>query len=660
MDGQQHVMTSEDDPLQHLARSADAAMSAGNFRLAGEAFRKMLILAPGNASAFAGLGTVAGLQGEHGAAAEHFGAACALEPGNPFYLHNYGEALRQLGRNHDAEVNFRKVIALAPGFIPAYDSLIPLLQAAHRQALQRTDAVRSGALARELAILSSNQGNAWLDAHDLKQALECYRRSIAVDQGYVTAWSNLANALRSAGKNCEAEEAGRKAIGLDPGFAPAWNNLGNALAEQGRLDEASACFDRALALKPDFPAARHNRGGGMLMNHLYDPEISEESLFGLHCRWGEGYPAPALSTAIPISSAGTRLRVGYLSPDFRTHAMLHFLEPILAHQDTALFDVTCYAEGPANDEQTKRLQSYGHSWVWTHTLDDAALRERIAGDRIDILVDCAGHTQGGRLEALSAKPAPVMLSWMGYLGTTGLPAMEYRLTDAWADPPGLTESLHTEQLLRIPGGMMSYRPHVASPEVSGLPLLRNGFVTFGSLNNVRKMNAVVAALWARVLHAVPGSRLLLQSGHLADAGTVGRMRGMFEAFGIHADRLDLRPSSTDFLLTYSEIDIALDPMPYGGGVTTCDSLWMGVPVVTLSGSRPAGRLSASILHQIGRSEWIASDRDGYIGILAGLAADADRLSGIRAGLRPAMTASPLCNEAGFVRRLEQVYRELIC
>ncbi|MEI8032070.1 MAG: tetratricopeptide repeat protein [Chlorobiaceae bacterium] len=641
-----------------LGESAEAALAAGNIGEAEGLFRKIIGLDPRQAAAHAGLGAVAGLRGEHRLGAESLAKACELESSNPMFLHNYAESLRQLGRNGEAEPLFRKVISIDPHFIPSYDSLISLLQLNRLQAEQQKQLSYGDMLSRELAILSSNQGNAWLDIGELPKATAAYRRALEFFPGYVTALSNLANALRSEGRICEGEDAGRQAVAIDPSFAPAWNNLGNALAEEGRLDEATRCFDRALALRPGFPEARHNRGSGLLMNYIYDHEIAEEELFDMHRRWGESYPLPEGWKRRPIEAAGRPLRIGYLSPDFRMHAMLHFLEPILAHHDPAQFEVVCYAECPAQDEHSRRLMTYSHSWVRTHELDDAALAAKIESDRIDLLVDCAGHTRGGRLEALAGKPAPVMLSWMGYLGTTGLPAMDFRLTDIWADPPGIAEGQHTERLLRIPEGMMAYRPHSSCPEVGALPAASTGAITFASLNNIRKMNAQVVELWSGILKAVPGSRLLLQSGHLADAGTRGRLTGLFEAFGIRPDRIEMRKSSADFLQTYLEADIALDPMPYGGGATTCDALWMGVPVVTLSGSRPAGRLSTSILHQIGHPEWIASNLGKYVELACALAAERDRLALIRKGLRETMRSSSLCDEAGFVRRLEKIYREV--
>jgi len=629
---------------RHLPPAAGGPLSAAELHA--------LQNAPTDAASLAELGERAGLAGRHALAEHYFRQACLAEPANPALLHNHGEALRQLNQLQQAEQCFRKVIALNPGFAPAYTSLIQLVQAEHTASLQQRDPKRSAALTHEMAVLANNQGNAWLDVGQDAKAVTCYRQALAFDSRHASAWSNLGNVLRSSGLIGEAEDACRKAIALDPGLAPAWINLGNALAELGRYDEAPECYSQAQRLEPGFAEARRNR----LFNTLYRPEFSPGQILAQHKAWGAHHPAPA--APVSAHTFGQPLRIGYLSPDFREHAMRHFLEPMLAHHDPAQVAVTCYSECPRSDDHTHRLMSYGHTWVFTHGLDDAALAQRIRQDGIDILIDCAGHTLGTRLDALASKPAAIMMSWLGYLGTTGLPAMDYRLTDEWVDPVGLTESQHTETLLRVPGGMLAYRAHYAAPDVAPAPVTHTGRVTFGSLNNVQKLNAVVIELWASVLQAVPEARLLLKSKIFADPFTRGRIVGLFEAFGIRPGRLDLRGASSDYLATYHEIDIALDTTPFGGGATTCDALWMGVPVITLSGERSAGRLTTSILNLLGRTEWVADSREAYIQIACSLAKDTERLARIRSELRQQMQTSRLCDEAGFTRRLEALYRQV--
>ena len=646
------------DDLLGLHREAAQHLATGRFAAAQACYQALLQNNPDDAPALAGLGALAGASGQHRQAAESLAKACALDAANPLYLHNFGESLRQSGDLPRAEAVLKKVIALDRGFAPAYQSLREIAQHHHAQAQRRGDAKQAAHWIGEQSSLANRQGTALLDRGVFTEAVAAYRQALALVPANVSALSNLGNALRLAGQLSEAEMVCRQALSIDKRFAAAWNNLGNALTELGRSEEASACYQQALALRLDFPEAVHNAGSGSLFNMLYRHDLSVQEIADRHRRWGASLPPHAPRQFRRLIEAGRRLRVGYLSPDFREHAMLHFLEPILAAHDRRHFEVFCYAQGPAMDAHTQRLMGYGHHWRWIHDLGDDELVRRIEDDRIDLLIDCAGHTNGTRLRALARKPAPLMLSWLGYLFDSGLPAIDYRLTDAWVDPPAPDSAACPERPLRIAGGMVAYRPHRGSPRVSVAPCARNGFITFGSFNNIQKFNSAVAQTWATILQRVPASRLVLQSKCLVDLGMCGRVRGLFEAFGIGPERLLLRAASADFLSRYADLDVALDTFPYGGGATTCDALWMGVPVVTLSGDRPCGRLSTSLLNQVGCAQWIAASISSYIDIACDLASHPGHLGLVRQRLRRQVMSSSLADEKGFVFRLEQVYRQL--
>lgn len=642
--------------IQQLLERAAERHTAGDLAGSEQHYRAVLALDPDEALALAGMGALAGQRGDAREAADYLGRACRLAPANALVHHNHGEALRQLGQWREAEAALRRALELDQGLVPAWVSLGALAHTLHAQAVSQGDTQRAQSMTREMASLLNNQGNAWLGRGGGAEAVRCYRRAIALRADYATAWSNLGNCLRGEGQLSEAEASCRQAVALAPEMAEAWNNLGNTLVEQARFDEAAPCYDKALALRPGFAEAVHNRGSGSLFNRLYSVEPSYAEIAQQHRSWGAVFPKPERRHWPHDRRPERVLRIGYLSADLREHAMRHFIEPLLARHDARQVEVVCYAQGPVADTHTRRLAGYGHRWHWVHGLDDAGLAALVERDAIDILVDCMGHTHGTRISALAGKPAPVMASWLGYLCTTGLPAMDYRLSDEWVDPPDHPSPPDTEEVLRIPGGMLAYRPHANAPDALAPPSTRNGWLTFGSLNNVQKINRTVVARWAELLQAVPHSRLLLKSKLLADPGTVGRLRGLFEAFGIPPARLDLRPASRDFLQTYQEIDIALDTFPYGGGVTTCDALWMGVPVVSLAGQRPAGRLSLSLLQRIGHAGWVADTGAAYRDKAIALAGDLPALAALRAGLRTQVQASSLCDEAGFVRQLEGVYR----
>jgi protein O-GlcNAc transferase len=353
------------------------------------------------------------------------------------------------------------------------------------------------------------------------------------------------------------------------------------------------------------------------------------------------------------------LRVGYVSPDFRQHASNSYSLPLLTGHDRRLFDIFLYAEVPQPDAVSDNLRSLASHWRSTVGLSDAAVRQRVHDDQIDILVDLAGHTDHTRIAAFAVKPAPVTVTWLGYPNTTGLPTMDYRLTDALADPPGETDHLHTEALVRLPHCFLCYQPPAEAPPVAPTPALSRGTITFGSFNNLEKVTTEVIETWAAVLRSVPRSRLLLKGWILADPVLRQRINDRFAALGIDAGRLDLRrliPGIGPHLALYREIDIGLDPFPYNGTTTTCEALWMGVPVVSLIGDSHAARVGLSLLSSVGLQRLVAHDRDAYVTIAAGLAKDLAALEPMRQGMRSQLQKSPLMDAPRFARDVESAYR----
>lgn len=430
------------------------------------------------------------------------------------------------------------------------------------------------------------------------------------------------------------------------------NNLDMALHEMGRPDEATAAFRQALALKPDLAAAHSN----LILAMNYDDGVTQDEILTESRRWGAAHGAPGVDRPA-ADGRQRRLRIGYVSPDFRRHSVGHFIAPIIANHDRWSFEVYCYAEVATPDDQTARFQSLAQGWRSTVGLSDGAVAEQIRHDGIDILVDLAGHTAGNRLGVFAEQPAPVQLTWIGYPNTTGMAAMGYRFTDAVADPPGAADNEHTETLLRLEHGFLCFAPPDGGPDIAPAPSLKTGHVTFGSFNHLPKVNPGVVAVWAAILRRTPGSRLIIKSRTLADRSTRERYGALFAAEGVEPDRVELLSwiaSSSGHLEAYGRVDIALDPFPYNGTTTTCEALWMGVPVVTLRGSRHAGRVGASLLTRLGLDELIADTVDGYIDIAATL--DPERQ---RHGLRQRMADSTLCDAETMTRDVEAAYRRLV-
>ena len=414
-----------------------------------------------------------------------------------------------------------------------------------------------------------------------------------------------------------------------------------------------AAYRQAIEIKHDFAEANSN----LLFCMNYDTQTSQSEILVESRRWDANQAVPGASNEPSNpSDSNRRLRVGYVSPDFRQHSVSHFLDAVFAGHNRHSFEVFGYAEVVKPDQETARFRDLSDGWCSTVGMTDPAVAERIRDDRIDILVDLAGHTANNRLLAFAERPAPVQVTWLGYPNTTGLSAMDCRLTDAIADPEGVADAQHSETLVRLPNGFLSY-----APELDGPPARTTGHVTFGSFNNLAKVTPEVVETWARILDRIPNSRLVIKSRPLADAGTRKRYLEMFVARGIDANRVELCAwiaSKSGHLGAYARVDIGLDPFTYNGTTTTCEALWMGVPAITLSGDRHAGRVGASILTRVGHADFVAETEEAYVEKAAALANDLDRLSALRKDLRDRMRQSPLCDADGFARDIEAAYREM--
>ena len=490
-----------------------------------------------------------------------------------------------------------------------------------------------------------------------EDAALCYRNAVEVDARYLDAHINLVLLLKDHGMLCDAERQLREALRQLPGTVRLSYNLANILQLQGRSLEAVAAYRDTLRLDPEHLDARQN----LLFALHYSSSCSDRQIFQEHLA------AAAQSQLRPPHECpgqpephhpGRRIRIGYLSPDFRGHSVASFIEPILFHHDKSHWEIFCYANQGRGDATTERLRELADHWRDIYQKGDDEAAGMIAGDRIDILVDLAGHTAGNRLPLLARKPAPLQVTWLGYPDTTGLPELDYRITDRLADPPGKTEELHTERLIRLDRIFCCYLPPGYAPPVAPLPYLGAGRITFGSFNNLAKVTPEVIALWSRVLLALPGSRLLLKCNPLADPEVRERILGEFAARGVPPGSIELHPGDpapADHLAQYGRVDIALDTFPYNGTTTTCEALWMGVPVVTLAGTRHAARTGVSLLASCGLESLVAQSADQFLGIAVELARDPRGLQELRGGMRRRLERSPLLDGTGVTRELEAAF-----
>jgi predicted O-linked N-acetylglucosamine transferase (SPINDLY family) len=506
------------------------------------------------------------------------------------------------------------------------------------------------------------EASALLRQRRIDEAIDTLTQLVAVHSRSAKVFRDLGCAYLRADRLDEAVAALTRAIEIRPKFGEAYASLGDAYHLQGKVDEAVSCYRRAVALRTSSEKTHSN----LLLTLNYHRKLSPEALFAEHVKWAQQHARP-LAREIPEHandrSPDRPIRIGYVSPDFRRHSVNFFVEPLLARRDAAQFHVTCYSDVARPDDVTDRLTKLADAWRDIRGRSDRQVAEMVRDDGIDLLVDLAGHTGLNRLGVFARKPAPVQVTYLGYPNTTGLSTIDYRLTDNWADPMGASDAVHSEHLVRLPS-FLCYQPPPEAPAISPPPsVAAGGRITFGCFNILAKVTPEVMSLWAKMMAVLPGSRLVMKDrlGTFASAARRRYVHDIFAYHRINPDRIDLLPKEPDLashLAAYSKVDIVLDPFPYNGTTTTCEALWMGVPVITLAGNRHAARVGVSILNAAGLTEFIAATPEAYVRTAVALSRDAMRLALLRRTLRQRLSASALLDQRRFMTYLERTYREM--
>ncbi len=640
-----------------LKARAFALANAGRFAEALPVYSELCARVPQDAEVWYLSGAVHERLGQRSEAIAAMRQALSMRPRQTEWL-NYLGTLLELGNDlPGAEECYRKTLDSDPDHAQARYNLGNVLNKRnrHEEALDHLR-VAARVFPNDYRVHFA-LGVSLKACGDLGGAIAAQRRAVALNPGYADAQNVLGVALQEAGERSAAMHCYEAALRADPRHAFAANNMGAMLLARARVAEARDFFHRSMEAQPDWATPHSN----LLFAMNYDVTDSK-ALIEAHRAWSAVHAAARESQPFGNSpEPGRRLRVGYVSPDFRVHSVEWFIAGPLACHDRTGYDVYCYANVPKPDGTTERLRALGVTWRNVHGVSDDDAEKMIREDNVDVLVDLTGHTSDNRLTLFARRLAPVQVTWLGYPNTTGMTAMDYRLTDAWADPPGITDAWHTEQLVRLPRIFLCYTPSPDAPAVSAPPFREGGSITFGSFNTLPKLSPAAVATWSAILRAVPGSRLILKSTALQEAETRARIEDRFSASGVAPERVKLYarfPAQADHLRLYAEMDIALDTFPYNGTTTTCEALWMGVPVITLAGGLHAGRVGVSLLNQIGLEELIAHDADEYVRIAVSLASDPGRMADLRQGLRERMRTSALCDAAGFTRDLEAAYREM--
>ena len=492
------------------------------------------------------------------------------------------------------------------------------------------------------------------------EGIRCFRKVLELDPGNADAHHGLGEYLMIQGNWTEAATHYRQDIAANPTRIDAHLNLGNVLAMQNEPEQAAASFRQVLAIDPGHADAHSN----LLLTCNYLQQQQTDSLYRESVRYDEQHARRLLPPDLSFDNqrdVDKVLKIGYVSPDFRSHSVAHFIIRLLGSHDRNRFEIFCYASVAQPDGVTEILHKQADHWRSIAGIPDDAVAEQIRRDGIDILVDLAGHTSGNRLPVFARKPAPVQVTWLGYPATTGLSAMDYRLTDAIADPPGEADELHTEKLVRLTDGFLCYQTDIEMSQQTSPPCIDRGYVTFGNFNTYTKTSPETLRTWAQVMARLPDARLVLKSRALSDPGTRERCTALFAEHGVAAERLDMLDwvlSRQAHLDTYAGIDIALDPFPYNGTTTTFEALHMGVPVMTLRGNQHAGRVGSSIMQHAGLAELIAESPDEYIDKVVALAQDPQRLAGYRQSLPEQIKGSVLTDVGRFTQSLENAYRDM--
>jgi protein O-GlcNAc transferase len=633
---------------------ANFLASAAGPSEAEPAYRRAVALHPQFHPAWTNLGNLLARLGRIAEAVEAHREAVRLAPQDVIGLRSFARLCGEAAQMPDEAARlYRAALALDPRHANSWNALGVVLQSLGQLGKAVECWEKALTLAPQHAGAHNNLGTALRLLKRPDEGIEHLRLAAQFDPHDPVAAANLTQALLAVGQGTEACRLAEQIVAQHPQNANAHLTLGLALTQSARIEESRSAFLEAHRLDQN-PAALSNA----LFASLYSDRRSAMQHLEEHRRLGE-----MIAASGPVRTHWDRdrrparaLRVGYLSADLRTHPVTDFLKPILQHHDPARVEVFAHSTDAVPDATTAELRACAVTWRDCAHWDDTRLAAQIEADRLDILVDLAGHTAGNRAQLLRRRLAPIQVLYIGYPCTAGL--ADYLIADAQVCPPG-HERFYTEQVVRVPGSFWCYAPRAHAPEPGPLPAKTRGSITFGSFHTLAKISLTTIALWARVLAAVPDSRLVLKALALADAATRETLRARFVAAGVDPARLVIEPPTLDhaaFLRAYHQIDIALDSIPYNGGTTTCEALWMGVPVVTLAGDHFFSRMSGSFLHHVGLDDLVADSQDEYLRIAASLAADIPRLEALRNSLRSRMSASPLCDGPRAARELETAYR----
>lgn len=669
---------------------------AGNTQEAATIYNKILQANPNHSDSLNLLGLIAQQNCDFKKAEKLAKKALAIKI-DPGFLTNLGSAYKGQKDYSKAIATYKKAVQIKPDHIEALFNLANTL-------FENNDYVQAERYFQQTLQFKPNMhearnrlGKIFNHLADHEKAMTCFSQVLKLEQDNLQALNNMGYSLQELGRFDEAINQYKKALVYHPQRPELFNNIGNVLVRQGKFNKALSWYQKAVNAQPDYEEANINLAwtygqhglykesikclqnlcnrrtdlhfaySDLLFNLNYDPELNNKDLFESAKGWWLRFTETAQShilnnkRQLNIKKTGEPLHIGFLSPDFRQHPVGIFILPLLKNISKSNFKIFCYAEiGSKNhDTITDEIMKLSDYWYSTWGIDDDKVAEKITSDKIDILFDLAGHSAQNRLPIMARKPSPLQVSWLGYVNTTGLPVIDYRFTDQIANPSG-SELYYSESLVYLPHGFFCYLPPAECPGIGPLPAISSGTITFGSFNNIIKISEEVIEVWAKILLAVPDSKLLWVSKAFADTQIQSHFLNIFNLNGVPSNRIEMvcNLPMKEYLATHNRVDIALDPFPHNGHTITCHSLWMGVPVITLKGDRYAARMGASIMTRINLENHIANSKDEYIEKAKSLAGNIGELQDLRRSMRERLLSSSICDTKQFTKDFENALLEI--
>nr|CRH07466.1 putative GT41 : related to UDP-GlcNAc : protein O-b-N-acetylglucosaminyltransferase [Candidatus Magnetococcus massalia] len=651
------ILNRAPDHAVALKLAGTAALQLGKLEQAVQLLQRGIAVAPDDPELYANLGLVYDRLGDIDQAMAQQRHALALQGDYPEALSNLGSALLKKGLFHEAEAALQRALQQRADFPEAHLNLGQVLAklgqfeqaiAHYRQAL--TSQPQNSALLTHLGLALAAKG-------DAQEAVNCYQKALSIQPNHLKTWVSLGNLLLEHGVLHQAIHCYEQALGVDNSYPEIHSNLGKSYAKLSRHAEAERCYRHAVELAPQ----RMDLWSNLLLSLHYNPSNSAAQIQTEFTRWAAGPMAEITpATLLPREDLEQGpLHVGLLSSHFKRHPTLWLSLPAWERLNPQQVRLTIYHNGQQQDPFTERLRAVAAQWREIHALPDAQVIRQIREDKLDLFMDLSGHSQG-RLSIAAHRVAPVQVKWVGGLfNTTGLATMDWLLADGLQIRPQ-DEPWYVERIHRMPHGYVVYEAPTYAPAVNPLPALESGHITFGCFNNPKKLNPTILTVWAQILRSLPHSRLLLKGdAYRSEESRKGILQQLMQA-GVNQEQIIFAPRSphAELLATYQQVDIALDPWPYSGGLTTCEALWMGVPVITLPGPTFAGRHSASHLHHVGLGGWIVESQQAYIAQARHWAQNLAALAQLRQGLRAQVARSPLCDADQFAQDLTHALRHM--